>query len=234
MEKLKLWLPAPLSQITQGFSENANVSYKRDGLTGHTSIDWAIPYGDPILNCAENAYCYSVINRGNPDLMKYRAVFTLVNADNGVSEWAEVSYGHLTDIHAEVGKTYQPGESLGTAGNTGTVFSGGREITAAQKNAGSKAGTHLHGPQVRPVQRVKKTVRGKQYLYDGNGIFKKDGYYFEVVNYENGTNGCVNPMPFFSGGLAVEYARRVANLKAQIPLLQKVLELLKLQKSMVK
>jgi len=197
MQKLQLIYPASKSLITQGFSENANESYARDGLIGHTAVDWGISWGNPIINCAEDAYCYSVMNRGHMDPMKYRAVFTLVNAYNGVSEWSEVSYGHLDEINAEVGKMYQPKDILGTCGNTGTVFTWGREVTLEEKLRGSKAGTHLHGPQVRPVKRVKRTTRRNRYLYNGSGIFKKDGYYFEIINYENGTNGCINPVPFF-------------------------------------
>lgn len=227
MSKLELYLPAPFSAITQGFAENANISYARDGLVGHSAIDWAVLYGDPIYNLAEDAYCYSVINRNNPDLMKYRAVFTLVNADNGISEWAEVSYGHLDKINAAVGTTYYPGDTLGTCGNTGTVFAGGLEVTYKMKLAGSKAGAHLHGPQVRPVKRVTRTSKGKQYLYDGFGLFKKDGYYFEIINYENGTNGCINPKPFFTKGLASEEAKKRENLKKQISLLSTVVDLYK-------
>lgn len=226
MKKLELWLPAPLYRITQGFSENANDSYKEDGLLGHTTIDWDFKYDDNVPNCTEDAYCYSVINKDNPDPGKYRGVFILVNADNGVSEWAEASYGHANKILAEVGKTYQPGEILMTAGNTGTVYSGGNLVTTAQKKAGSKAGTHLHGPQVRPVKRVKKIASNREYLYDGYGVFKKDGYYFEVIDYENGTNGCINPLPFFNGKLASEYAAKIAKMKLQITLLQKVVALL--------
>lgn len=196
MPKLQIYLPVPRSAISQGFSENANDSYARDGLIGHTAIDWEFKHGAPVPNCVANAYCYSVMNKDHQDPMKYRAVFTLVNADNGVTDWAEVSYGHADKILAEVGKTYQPGDTLMTAGNTGTVYSGGRFITKEEKLKGSTAGTHLHGPQVRPVKRVKKTSKKKQYLYDGSGILKIDGYYFEIVNYENGLNGCVNPAPF--------------------------------------
>jgi len=39
MQKLQLIYPASKSLITQGFSENANISYARDGLIGHTEID---------------------------------------------------------------------------------------------------------------------------------------------------------------------------------------------------
>lgn len=198
MKRLEIYLPAHRSAITQNFAANANASYKEGGLIGHTAIDWAFLPGAPVPNCVENAYCYSIMNKDNPDPGKYRAVFTLVNAGNGVSEWAEVSYGHADKILAEVGKTYQPGDTLMTAGNTGTVYSGGKLVSTAEKLKGSKRGTHLHGPQVRPVKRVRKTSKKKQYLSDGFGLLKLDGYYFEIVNYNNGTNGCINPAPFLN------------------------------------
>jgi len=196
--KLEIYLPAPLSRVTQGWNQNANDFYKDNGLTGHTSYDWHFDHGEDVPNCVKDAYCYSVMNKDHQDPMKYRAVFTLVNADNGFSDWAEVSYGHADKILAEVGKTYQPGDILMTAGNTGDVYAGGRYVTKEEKLKGSKAGTHLHGPQVRPVKRVKKTSRRKEYLYDGFGILKIDGYYFEIVDYNNGVNGCVNPELFFN------------------------------------
>lgn len=198
MEILELYLPAPRSRVTQGWNQNANDFYKDNGLPGHTSFDWDFGHGEDVPNCAADAYCYSVLNRDNPDPMKYRGVYTLVNAKNGLSDWAEVSYGHADKILAEVGKIYQPGDILLTAGNTGDVYSGGRYVTKEEKLRGSTAGTHLHGPQVRPVKPVKKTSRNKEYLYDGFGIFKKDGYYFEIVDYYNGVNGCVDPDLYFN------------------------------------
>jgi len=222
--KLSLYLPVSLARITQGFSENANESYAKTGLIGHTTIDWAYEHGEPVPNLARNAFCYSVMNRDNPDPDKYRAVFTLVNADNGLSDWAEISYGHAHKVLAEVGKTYQVGDILMTAGNSGTVYAKGKLVTKAQKLAGSKAGTHLHGPQVRPVRRVKTVNKKRHYLSDGSGLLKHDGWYYEIINYENGTNGCISPMPFMKELTVADY---MAGLKKQVSLLSTVLALLK-------
>lgn len=202
MSRLSLYLPTAPHLKTQGFAANANPLYAGQGLKGHTSEDWGLSWGAPGYCLAKDSYCYSVMNKDNVDPMKYRAVFTLVPGDNGYSDLSEVSYGHCSDIFAEPGKTYQPDDVLYNAGNTGDVYGGNTYITREMKLAGSRAGTHLHGPQVRPVKRVKKLAKGKNYLTDANGKLKLDGYYFEVINYDNGYNGCINPVPFYNGLIA--------------------------------
>lgn len=200
--KLQVYLPYSKKFITQRFGENANGSYARDGLKGHTAYDWGVAYGTPIPNCVANAYCYSLLNKDSADPSKYRAVCTLVETNDGVFE---VSYGHCSKILAEVGKTYQVGEILANIGNTGDVFTD-HEITKAERLKGSKAGAHLHGPQIRAVKKVKKQTAGKQYLSDAFGIYKKDGFYYEISTYTNGYNGCINPyLPWSTETLASSY-----------------------------
>lgn len=190
---MEIYLPFPKSLISQKFGANANVSYARDGLKGHTAYDWGAPWGTSIPNCVKDAYCYSVMHKDNPDPAQYRAVFTLVEDDTGVYE---VSYGHCSAIYAVPGITYQVGDTLALVGNTGDVFSGDHEVTAAERIAGSHAGAHLHGPQIRPVKKVTEYDQTKQYLFDSNGPYQKDGLYYQVLDYNNGYNGCVSFAPF--------------------------------------
>jgi murein DD-endopeptidase MepM/ murein hydrolase activator NlpD len=221
---LEIFRPYPANTLTQGFSENANILYKREGLSGHTAQDYGVPYGTQIPFCAEDSYVYSHINKDNKDPMRYRAVFTLVETETGIYE---ISYGHCSEITAEIGKTYRPGEFMGRVGNTGTVFVGNHEVTKEEKLAGSKAGAHLHGPQVRPVKKVKNVDKSKTYLYDQNGKFKKDGFYFEVIDYENGLNGCVDPRKFMSPYLAKDAQTvKLGQQKQIISLLQEWITLL--------
>lgn len=208
---LELFVPFPTSTITQRFGDNANTSYSRDGLKGHTAFDWGAKYGEPGYACAQDSYVYSLMNKDNPDPSRYRAVFTIVETLNGVYE---LSYGHCSEIYAEVGKTYQAGDVLYAVGNTGDVFSGNHEVTKEERLAGSRAGTHAHCPQLRPLQKVKQKT-GKQLIYDGNGVFRKDGYYYEVLDYGNGYNGCVSPEPFFNKVLAKD-AKTVRSAYQQV------------------
>lgn len=199
---MKLYLPFPRSTITQVFGGNANPLYSGQGLKGHTAIDWGVPYGTSIPNCAANAYCYSRMNEGDKNFMDYKAVFFIVEDETGVYE---VSYGHLSGFVAEVGKTYQPGEIIGYVGNSGPVYVGQHEVTEAEKEAGSHAGAHLHGPQIRVLQKVQKIPYGAQPIYDQNGLLEINGFMFIVADFSNGFNGCVSPDLFFVEELAASY-----------------------------
>lgn len=207
--------PFPRSKISQGFAQNATAFYKENNLTGHPSIDYAVPCGTPIPNLVEGAFCYSVMNKDNANLDRYRAVFTLVEDKNYVYE---ISYGHLDKIHAIPGTYLKLGESIGTTGNTGDVYMGDLKITNDLRKKIPCAGGHLHGPQVRKCKKVSKQSKGKTYLSNANGIYKWNGSYIEVVDYNNGVNGCVDPMKFYNGKLAVQeeylpYEIALANLR---------------------
>lgn len=201
MEKtLKVFLPYPKSTITQRFGENANPFYAGEGLKGHSAYDFGVAWATPIPNCTADAYCYSIMHQNDKILMDYRAAFFIVETETGIYE---VSYGHMSTILAIPGRTYKVGETIGLVGNTGPVYAGDHEVTEAEKEAGSHAGSHLHGPQIRPVKKVTKATKNSVwYLQDANGFYKKDGYFFEILNYDNGYNGCVSLAPFSTETLA--------------------------------
>lgn len=176
--------------ISQGFSLNFNSYYKSAGLLGHSGIDFVGDHLTPIYSVVDS-YCYSHVNRENFNLKKFRAVYTLSEI-NGV--WYEISYGHLMDIIA-VPKTYiKAGTQIGTQGNTGKVFFGGVEPTDEQRLQG--LASHLHF-QMRPVKQVSIKTSGKKYLSDANGTLKYLDKFWEIIDYENGYNGAINPLPFF-------------------------------------
>lgn len=193
---MKLIPPFPLNTISQGFGGTAVNYNSLTGTIGHPGIDFAIPWGTPIP-FATDAYCYSVMSKDNPNLMAYRAVFTIVD-EADVSY--EISYGHCSEIVAKPATWVKQGDIAADVGNTGDVFVGGVEVTAVQKLAGSHAGAHLHFQ----VRVLKKVVAGlpldasKHYVNDGFGILTTNGYHYEVPNWNNGYNGCVDPAPFFA------------------------------------
>lgn len=196
---LNVYLPYSKRYITQRFGKNDNPLYASQGLKGHTAYDWGLAWGKPVPNCVENAYCYSVLNRDNPDPSKYRAVYTLIETEDAVYE---VSYGHFSKIEAEAGKTYQPGEILGYVGNTGAVYSAAGAVSVAARRAGSRDGSHLHGPQIRECKKVTNMSKGKKYLQTSSGFLKRNGFYYEILNYGNGYNGCISLAPFSTETLA--------------------------------
>lgn len=196
--------PFPKSTIAQPFGANENNSYSLSGLKGHTGIDFGVPYGTPIPNVIDGAYCFAVLNKGDPNLMDYRAVFTLV--DDGDYSY-EISYGHFSDSVSVIGKRYNSGDTLAFIGNAGPVYTNGFEVTEAQKEAGSHAGSHLHFQ----VRKLTKIISGMAYdpsakyvqEYGGipgaytSGVLQYGGFYYKVVDPDNGYNGCIDPEPFF-------------------------------------
>jgi murein DD-endopeptidase MepM/ murein hydrolase activator NlpD len=201
---LQVFLPYDKSTITQRFGENANPLYAGAGLKGHTAYDWGVPYGTAIPNCTPNAYCYSRMNEGDTNYMDYKAVFFIVETETGIYE---VSYGHLSGFVAEVGKTYQVGDTIGYVGNSGPVYVGQHEVTEAEKEAGSHAGAHLHGPQIRLLAKMQYTSGIGSYpdvISDANGPIRWNGYYLGVPNYSNGYNGCISLAQFSTETLATQ------------------------------
>lgn len=219
---LKILLPFPINTITQFFSQNANPSYNESGLVGHTGYDFGVQHGTTVLFVSDG-YVYSVMNKDNPDPSKYRGVFQLVEDGDFVYE---ISYGHLDTIFAQPQTHVQKGYRVGTVGNTGTVYAGGRLVSTEEKLAGSKAGTHCHF-QIRKCRKVSALSPNAQPVFDGFGVLRYKGGFLEVVDYNNGVNGCVDPALHFSDETVQQYNMRI------IPIYQQILVLLQKQLSLI-
>lgn len=225
---MELYYPTkrPLNQ-SQGFNQNKVSLYGDQGMTGHSGLDIVGNYGD-IIYSAIDCYLYSTINMGeSPD--KYRAVYTIID-DKDFSY--EVTYGHVIECIQPLKQFVKAGTPIAKMGNFGDVFVGGRKVTKEEREQGSTAGTHLHF-QVRKAIKVSKTQTGKKYLRDANGYIKSEGMYYEVVDYNNGVNGCVDPAQFWNQKYANETEKYVfekdltiGSTGADVVALQKLLEAL--------
>lgn len=175
---------------TQRFGENATDTYKKQGLISHTGEDYSNGWKSPI-KASITGEVYSTINIDNADPLKYRAIFQIIDTP----EFSyEVSYGHIHDCFVKKGDVVKVGQVIATEGNWGDVYFNGKAPTLAQREKG--AGSHLHF-QVRKCKRVKRRSGTKVYLRHSNGFLKRNGYYYEVVDYDNGVNGCVDPALFY-------------------------------------
>lgn len=219
---MKLIHPTQPIQIGQPFGGNETSVYGEQGLKGHTGIDFSGNYGQTIF-CATDCYVYSDMNFGqSPD--RYRAVMTLV--DDGDFTY-EVSYGHIIDSTIPIKTNLKSGEAIARMGNFGIVYAGSHLVTNEEKLAGSTAGTHLHF-QVRKCIKVLNRSNGKQYIKDGNGYVKLNNMFIEVVDYDNGYNGCVDPQPFFENQPSTHHVfntdMKLGDRNSEITELQKVLK----------
>ena len=214
---LHLWLPFDKANVVQPFGANFGGYYQTLGLKGHPGVDFQVPWGTPIPNCFPGAVCSALLNNRNPDPMMFGAVNTVLDLPDGTSY--ELQYGHCSELDATIGKPMQVGDVVGKVGNTGDVFVNGVEVTAAEKAAGSRAGAHLHF-QLRRIKRVPylESMANPQAhrLNNGSQLYvTPDDFVYEIVGFDNGYNGCVDPMPFMNGILAAKQAQ-VTSLQAQV------------------
>jgi murein DD-endopeptidase MepM/ murein hydrolase activator NlpD len=191
-----LRLNRPQGILTQAFGKNANVSYKQSGLEGHTGEDYVLGWKKPIKAVVDGEV-YSTLNLKSTDTDRYRAIYQIVDLEEASYE---VSYGHIDASLVSIGDMVHAGQIIATEGNFGLCYSGGKKVTPAQKKTGK--GSHLHF-QVRKCTRVKTRERGRTYLRNSKGYLKRNGFYYEVVDYDKGYSGCVNPSMFYEIGLGV-------------------------------
>lgn len=179
----------------QGFGGNANPSYASGGLKGHTGIDTCCGYGTDI-HSAYDGYVYKVITPQNTG-DGFTGVFMIV--DDGV-ELFEYLVGHCNPT-VSVDTFVKKGDVIGTEANHGTVYIGNILITLAMQKAGDQRGSHRHN-QKRAIFKTKSTngtvlsTLGSQYM--------ENGFYYQIWDYKNGYNGCINPLvPIFSDTILV-------------------------------
>lgn len=217
LQDLKLDYPTDNRTIAQPFGANFNSEYTSAGLKGHPAIDFGAPWGSPIYSASRGlGRVYKNFNKDNPDLMRYRAPCELIDLDDCS---IEITYGHCEDIICLIGSVVQR-QFIATTGNTGDVFQGQHEVTEAEKLAGSHAGAHLHF-QLRKCRRVTQSEHDDVFLQDASGsLYMHEGYYYVYKN--DGYNGCIDPAPYLDN-----YDQNVSIMKQEIPLLQKVITLLK-------
>lgn len=199
LQDLKLEWPSDSHTIAQHFGDNANPLYAGQGLKGHPGLDIDAPYDSPIYDCTKGqGFVYKIFHHNDPILMDYRAVCELLELDDYI---IEITYGHCNKTDCPLGKVTER-QVVATVGNTGEVYSGGHEVTEAEKEAGSTAGRHIHF-QLRKCLKVLGNVDiTKFYLADlDNQVYRNNGYIYEIVDYTAGYNGCIDPLPFLTANI---------------------------------
>lgn len=181
----------------QPFGANYNPSYIAGGLKGHTGQDWACGFGTPI-HTPYDGYVYKILNKEHPasDGSGFTGVFILV--DNGIESF-EYLVGHC-DPTVVAGTLVQKGDQIGTEANHGEVFAGNIQITLAMQEAGDQRGHHRH-EQKRPYMKT-TTLNGTGLSIEGGGMCTYQGFYYQVFDYNNGYDGCIDPSaPVFTRDL---------------------------------
>ena len=216
MAKFKLDNKGSISQEFGGAPSTNPTQYTSIGIKGHSGIDTSRGWDMPVP-CDNTGYVYKIAY-AEKSPSNWQAVYQLVPDGNN---FVEVCYGHLNKVYVSINQTIDEGSYVGSEGNHGYVFSGGTEITPEMQKQGITLGHHLH-TSYRPVKRVAQRKRGNSYyLTNADGsVYKKDGFYYEIINVDNGYNGCVNPR---------NYLYKNSN-EENLGLIAKILQLLRLKK----
>jgi len=179
----------PKCSIGQGFAANATSSYVKGGLKGHPGVDSSCGYDSKIDSYWDKEYVYKILTVDNPanDGSGFTGVFTIVEQDGQCFEFL---YGHCNPAPNLLGKWITKGSHIGTEANNGLVFNGGFQITLEMQKEGDRRGSHRHD-QARQLRKALKRTDGVPYLTGlGGGVFNLDNYFYEIVNFNNGYNGC--------------------------------------------
>jgi murein DD-endopeptidase MepM/ murein hydrolase activator NlpD len=193
-------LTYPSGQVTQFFGENEAL-YSRFGMKGHNGIDLVAPHGSPMY-AIEDATVVNV----NDDPKGFGKHVRIITYGTDCREW---TYGHCAEILVKVGDTVSEGQKIATMGNTGFVVSGATPFWKVNPYAG----THLH----LGLREVRRSRNG--WSYPGSTVK------IDVLNYQNGYKGAIDPVPWLNSAQSDESTRRQQMLTV-ISLLNSMIRLL--------
>jgi hypothetical protein len=192
--------------VTQGFN-NANAMYADRGGV-HTGIDTFLGWNKPIT-ADNNCFVYKIITK-DQSAEGWQGVYMLV--PQGGDFFVEIVAGHFNDIRVSEGQSILEHQLIGLEGNKGFVFSSGVRITREMQENGDRRGTHTH-TGYRPVKRVRRVRSGQHYLNIRGARYRDaEGYFYEILHPNNGTNGMVNPMDYHRENTMLEDLAVLARL----------------------
>lgn len=186
--------------LGQGYDDNYLPElYKSLGLKSHGGVDITSFHKDKIF-LSETGTCYKVWDEVAPTLgsvTRGYGVHVLTDLDeNGICrEWV---FWHMrSTIEVKEGIRYEQGTILGEEGASGAVYYGNFPVPDNEKGKPPFKGTHLHWG-------YKEVQRTKDSNFDGTTEFlhwtsgklyvDKEGYFYKVLNYNNGNKGLLDPM----------------------------------------
>ncbi len=174
--KLAKW---PKGQVTQWYGENAVLYSSLAGIKWHNGIDIAMPFRTPVL-AAHDGTIYEVL-----DAPKGYGKHVRIISDKIEGIYFDTVYGHQDEIIVKEGQKVKAGDQIGYEGNSGFVVSAGTIVFWGNAPAGK--GVHLHfGLRILTDtvdEHSNTSILGKNYV---------------INDYNNGTHGAIDPMPYFN------------------------------------
>jgi len=204
------WIKYPLGDITQYYGENKKLYKDSMGWEGgHNGIDLVRPHGEHLFAVEDGTVCH--VQNDASGYGKYIRILS----EHSRGKYREWTYGHMHYIGVKLGQKVKVGQFIGFMGNTGFVVSGNTPYWGSNPYAG----THVH----LNLRELVKDSNGWKYEWEDSPKVK-------CLNYNNGTKGGIDPIPFF---FTTEISRKMRNLSEKLKSkslyqLSEILELTKL------
>ena len=187
------WIKYPIGDITQYYGENPKMySALGLGLSSHNGVDIVRPHGEHMYAVEDGVIC--VVKDDAGGYGKYIRILS----DAGLGRYREWTYGHMSQIGVKLGQKVKAGQFVGLMGNTGFVVSGDTPYWGSNPYAG----THVHFG----LRLAKKSSTGWKYPY-------KESPRIDIVNYDNGNKGGIDPLPYFFTAPKARMMRDLAEKK---------------------
>lgn len=200
-------------KIEFGFGPGGQGSEEYKNTVGfyHNGVDWKQGFGSPIRS--DNAgMAYKTIAAGfTAD--NWAAVHILVPLERH-DRFMEIILGHVSAVLVDEGAAVKENQIVALEGNRGLVYSGGVRITPEMQKGGDKRGSHVHECW-RLTQRVKAMRKGQHYLRTkyGDPYMDKQGFYYEIIDNDNGFKGMIDPRLYDSLSTADKIDKAVEVLR---------------------
>lgn len=169
----------PKGDMTQPFGVNKAL-YAFMGLEGHNGEDYCRPHGEPMY-AIEDGTVVEVKDDPKGFGMHVRFVTDVPDDKGYYHEW---TYGHCSATFVSINDKVFAGQKIANMGNTGFVVSGNTPFWSNNPFRG----THLH-LGLRLMKRPKR----------GGWFYPTSTVRLDVVNYNNGFKGAVDPAPYLIG-----------------------------------
>ena len=188
---MKTLFPIKNGTITQKYGENPELYQKRFEIKFHNGIDIVSFHGDELLTC-KDFIPYKIFDSNTGSVSKGFGFHALTKPDDkGICE--EWVYWHsMSNLKVVLNKLVQQGEVIGYEGASGAVFSNGKEVPDNLKGIFPFPGTHLHWGK-RLVFKT-KTSTGQVLTNIKGNLYTENGFYYEVINFNNGVKGFIDPI----------------------------------------
>ena len=189
----KILFPIKNGNVTQKFGESADFYLKRFGITGgHNGVDIVSFHGDSIY-CPEDGTIVRTYDISHGSVTAGFGIWLVGNPDENNESNIWILWHTMSNLNCIEGQKVKQGDVLAYEGDSGSVYTGGVQVPDSKKGLPPYPGTHLHWGKIK-AKRVLESSNQCLANLQGVSYRDSDNYLYEIIDFNNGMRGCINPM----------------------------------------